>query len=605
MQALREHLNSFSPVNKLAPEILCEVFALSVKHHTANAHERMGQRNWLAIPDSLESTYSSLRWLRECAHVCRRWRLVALPCAPLWSSLVIGAFNFNVSAVEAFLSRSQQVMLSVIVDDPESKSQRIRIAKCLKLLIDELHRVEALELMGGELAHYSKYYPSYVQLGNHTAFPQLRRLHQTGPFLWQPELDDRDEDSLEEIKEVKDAMVLKFPALQELHLNSTFPEACTFLVPTLTRFTIKFAHADEDAEDAFQSLLHFLHGTPNLEYLELDGDWAEVEESGDVDNPEPLTVSLPCLQDLVIIARTPLLPWDGFDTGSYGMLDLPSTTRVTFKSLLKVKDDPDYTERSTSFFQDMIEPLHDPSSDTNAPPIRTLAVCRVGSRNGVAISLYDSAQIHAASLPRFSFTLDFASLFGPSEPFSLTTLDSRFRQTTTGVRAVYRTSPCPKAGGDHACQTEWLDAYGHMKNVKMLCVRGCRHVPLALTIPHGPRSKPSRKTLFPKLKTLLFVLPTDPESSSNPSTQWDALHSAMASRMAHGRKVEHLIVVLPFSIRTAAYFPDPSDAVMESLESVVDEVTVYYDPRQNLLGQLTGKAGDFIPILQGAGYCIS
>lgn len=87
---LKTNLNALSPVARLPPELLIEIF---VQYKLLRG----------------ASSKSAVAW-QTIAHVCRHWRAVALECSSLWGSLDMFA---EPECINTFLDRSRQTPLSV------------------------------------------------------------------------------------------------------------------------------------------------------------------------------------------------------------------------------------------------------------------------------------------------------------------------------------------------------------------------------------------------------------------------------------------------------------------------------------------------------------
>ncbi|KZT64940.1 hypothetical protein DAEQUDRAFT_759643 [Daedalea quercina L-15889] len=91
--ALRTHLNTFTPISVLPPEVLCEVFL-----HVAGVGKH-----------DISSSPTPYRWI-SVSHVCKHWRAVALNCPVLWGNVTVTP---QVEWMTELLERSKSAPLYV------------------------------------------------------------------------------------------------------------------------------------------------------------------------------------------------------------------------------------------------------------------------------------------------------------------------------------------------------------------------------------------------------------------------------------------------------------------------------------------------------------
>ncbi|CDO73332.1 hypothetical protein BN946_scf185008.g95 [Trametes cinnabarina] len=125
---LKTQLNRLSPIARLPPEILSEVFALISMHYYEQSwryqHGPLHVYKWLAV-----------------AHVCRAWRSIALDTPRLWSNIIITRPEVD----EVVLARSKKAPLRLSAhiyhqDDPR--------ATILQTIMEDAARLKEVQLTG-------------------------------------------------------------------------------------------------------------------------------------------------------------------------------------------------------------------------------------------------------------------------------------------------------------------------------------------------------------------------------------------------------------------------------------------------------------------------
>ncbi|KAJ6460068.1 hypothetical protein C8R47DRAFT_129784 [Mycena vitilis] len=127
VQSIRQHRATLSAVRRVPPELLCEVFALTV-----SSNEALPKPPWYL------------------AHVCQTWRCTALAYPPLWTSISIpnsstGVLDNDAAAlsVETLLLRSAGAPLKVYWTAQKGTDIEDR---CAAAVVSHCHRWNALHL---------------------------------------------------------------------------------------------------------------------------------------------------------------------------------------------------------------------------------------------------------------------------------------------------------------------------------------------------------------------------------------------------------------------------------------------------------------------------
>ncbi|KAF8868622.1 hypothetical protein BD779DRAFT_914769 [Infundibulicybe gibba] len=117
---VRQHRNLFTPVARLPPEILSQIFVF-------NAQIRL--EGWL------EAAHT-------CSLVCKRWREIALDCAELWSQLNFEN-HYPPRRLAKIVERARSVPLSFIGGSGvKTWSRNERMA----LVVNNMHRFKSIDL---------------------------------------------------------------------------------------------------------------------------------------------------------------------------------------------------------------------------------------------------------------------------------------------------------------------------------------------------------------------------------------------------------------------------------------------------------------------------
>lgn len=139
---LRSRINALSPLDRLPPEVLLNIFELFV-HPSCN--DSVLHLN----SDERISTPVRTRQLLTITHVCRRWREVSLNTATLWTR----ADDFKPAQLDAFLERSRDAAISLHLQAERAGTLTRFLAKCghrlkhldITLHTDSLSRVPTLQ----------------------------------------------------------------------------------------------------------------------------------------------------------------------------------------------------------------------------------------------------------------------------------------------------------------------------------------------------------------------------------------------------------------------------------------------------------------------------
>ncbi len=124
---LQRTLNSLTPAGSLPPELLTKIFAFCAPSPSLELYR---------VPDPY-------RWIHV-AHVCHYWRMIALSSVELWTFVAPRSKRH----AEELLARSKQVLIKV-----QAQCYSDKHLLCLSLLLDQLHRIQALSLIADYKAH--------------------------------------------------------------------------------------------------------------------------------------------------------------------------------------------------------------------------------------------------------------------------------------------------------------------------------------------------------------------------------------------------------------------------------------------------------------------
>jgi len=115
--------NTFSPIFRLPPEILAEIFVQGARYH----HERCLSRT--DVPEWVNVSY-----------VCRQWRNIALHCPTLWGYLFLQSQQWT----ETLLARSKQVPLNISVGIGHPRDEWLY--PLMEKVADHAERIQELRL---------------------------------------------------------------------------------------------------------------------------------------------------------------------------------------------------------------------------------------------------------------------------------------------------------------------------------------------------------------------------------------------------------------------------------------------------------------------------
>ena len=132
---IKTRLNTMTPVARLPPELLSNVFTLLAAQNYEVRHA-----NAMYSIDTNQTN----SWIRV-AHVCRYWRATALATPRLWSYIVVTTER----AVGELLLRSKRAPLHVIASVPSHEDERQR---AVREVMAEFSRIRALHLTGSSQA---------------------------------------------------------------------------------------------------------------------------------------------------------------------------------------------------------------------------------------------------------------------------------------------------------------------------------------------------------------------------------------------------------------------------------------------------------------------
>ncbi|KDQ56763.1 hypothetical protein JAAARDRAFT_207835 [Jaapia argillacea MUCL 33604] len=100
IRSIKEDRNRLSPIIVLPPELLSRIFGILSRDKLGSVL-RPVEKEGRDAPE-----FRGLRWFRV-THVCRRWRNVALGCAPIWCEV----FSFPNQFLQEVLKRSKSALL--------------------------------------------------------------------------------------------------------------------------------------------------------------------------------------------------------------------------------------------------------------------------------------------------------------------------------------------------------------------------------------------------------------------------------------------------------------------------------------------------------------
>ncbi|EAU82696.2 hypothetical protein CC1G_08853 [Coprinopsis cinerea okayama7 len=223
-----------------------------------------------------------LGWAVRIAHVCSRWRTVALDCSTLWGYL---SSSQSPEWLDAMISRSKESPLSIHVDVPSHHTQATRISQSkLRKILKQTHRLQHISLTSGPLRLHA------MLKGLVAPLPLLETatIVSVNPYSSNIDLDDeRYAYSDARSSAIPDGIFGKgVPKLQTLSFIGCIPSFGTSPphFPTLTNFSIVSAKIDGDdcpplqmSPLTFNQLILAVSMMPALQSLDIG--WPEFRRS--------------------------------------------------------------------------------------------------------------------------------------------------------------------------------------------------------------------------------------------------------------------------------------------------------------------------------------
>ncbi|KAJ7917433.1 hypothetical protein B0H13DRAFT_327304 [Mycena leptocephala] len=134
MENVRQHRAILSPVRRVPPELICEIFALTLSSREIEEKSRTNKPPWYL------------------GQICRPWRYSALSSSPLWSSITVPTFLYAevhvVPTIEAQLLRTTNAPLDIywnaINDFVDPRASDLVLRHCTRwrtLRLQGAHRV--------------------------------------------------------------------------------------------------------------------------------------------------------------------------------------------------------------------------------------------------------------------------------------------------------------------------------------------------------------------------------------------------------------------------------------------------------------------------------
>ena len=296
IRALKSSRNQLSPISRLPPEVLCNIFSF--------------------IEDRSKSQARSPESWTNFSRVSQYWRSLALSAPELWTNI---PFIYPRWA-EEMLTRSKMAKLTLRVD-LEYQSALSRVLDPIKTCLSQITRLEEINISDASGSVLEKIFQDLPK-----SAPQLHTFHITSPqprHLSGPDF-TIDEDFFTDTER-----------LRCVHLVRCKINWDSRLLTSLTRLTLH--HTLKDS--SFIQFLHALQRMPALTELDLESSIPYDSKPSSY----PL-VDLPCLRVLRIMS--------GFDivTTTLRHMTFPSTTalnlichetqfnRINFSSFLSVLD---------------------------------------------------------------------------------------------------------------------------------------------------------------------------------------------------------------------------------------------------------------------------
>lgn len=257
----KQELNSLLHVNRLPSEVLSEIFVVRVAQ-------------WRQLRDPSGRSVAN-PWV-ELAHICHRWREIALDSPKFWSNFVVTRLD----STEVMLHRSKHAPLLVEMNT----SSWLQPQESIQSTFYHIHRIQSLEFRT-----YPSHFASYD-------------IGMTAPILH----------SLLYIVEVRSSHDqlqgtpfdrMDMPSLSILVLGGIrAPWSSPLLRPTLTRLSLKAGLDPRFHHDpaTMPEMLQVLNSMPVLEHLELRGVLPAVEADESARKLD--TTPLRYLASMIIVA---------------------------------------------------------------------------------------------------------------------------------------------------------------------------------------------------------------------------------------------------------------------------------------------------------------
>ncbi|PPQ70401.1 hypothetical protein CVT24_013139 [Panaeolus cyanescens] len=239
IRAIQTLRNSYQPISRLPPELLCRVFV-----HVRDTVSSFPRRHYY-IANAIPS------WVRPITHICRQWRDTALSCPELWSRLEFD--SYPPSWMELQLSRAKEAALSV-----SFASQPDKYEKPLLAALQNPARLQSLRILGATCEIVNK----YVKNLRGAYLPLLQRFQFNG-------ISCKTHQHLS-----IDLFSGGTPLLQELDLHVN--EALPLNSPIFKNLTILKLKTLESAPMILDNLLNALDNSPTLHVLDVEFSFPDV-----------------------------------------------------------------------------------------------------------------------------------------------------------------------------------------------------------------------------------------------------------------------------------------------------------------------------------------
>lgn len=338
--------NNYAPINRLPPEIICEIF-LQLAIHCY----RLSDKTYLHGCRTVIPGKDPYAWI-VVTHVCRYWRSTALHFPKLWTLIS----RKQVDIVRAFVSRSGQAPLDIVEHPSDQNAHQV-----MKILLEESDRWRTLEL--------SATHCSWDQLPRSAPSLEVLRLNS-----WSSQVDSN-------------SLSFELPRLRSVYLVHSPFSLVERIVKrdTITNLIlINITHTQAPATWA-----GVLRSMPFLEELQLKDAIQSIYPA-----PHSQRASLPRLRSLNLVESNR----GGACAALLGMLTFPCSTRIYYGNVSDSTDD-----QSLYLLQAVLINLTGGSSDLAQVP--TLHTCRIDcpyrSGRGSSVSIY--IWTDELSLDDFSF----------------------------------------------------------------------------------------------------------------------------------------------------------------------------------------------------------